>query len=319
MLLPAHASALERALDVVLRDLLDVAVPIGDLRLPNACPPAWLPWLAWERHVDAWRESWPVDARRQVVLNSFARHSRAGTRDGDEQVLREAGVTFELRENPDGNHHTALVRLLATRGATASAPDIQRQIEATGRASVHYTFEVVSEGVSGDLHHGAAAGARGLARFSVVVGDGAAGPGVAMGLTAAGAAAFRGSATVTLLRVEAGSGGVAGDRAALQSPQDSGDVAAARTGNSRRLSLVARIAPTSRYAVTELGLWGRIGAGADVLLAYYYRQESGSLVEASAGAALDVRGLIDARGGMAPVDAPAGADPGPAGTGGQSQ
>ena len=316
MLLPAHATALERALDVVLRELLDVVVPIGDLRLPGACPPAWLPWLAWERHVDAWRESWPVDTRRRVVLDSFARHSRAGTRAGDEQVLREAGVTFTLEENPGGNHHTALVRLLATRGAPASAPDIQRQIEATGRASVHYTFEVAASGVTGDLHHGAAPAARGLARFSVVVGDGAAGPGVAMGLTAAGAAAFASSATVTLLRVEAGSGGAAGDRAALQTPRDSGAVVVSRTGNSRRISLVARIAPTARYAVTELGLWGRAGQGADVLLAYY--RQASALVEAGIGTPLDVRGLVDARGGTAPVAAAAGADPGPAGTGGRS-
>ena len=325
MLLPSHATPLERALDVVVRELLDVDVaPIRELRCPETCLPTWLPWLAWERHVDAWDDDWPIETKRQAVAESFERHQRAGTLAGDKRILREAGAVFELDENPAGDHHTVAIRILNSQGLTLDIAEIERSLKATGRLSVHYTVTAVA-GLDGDVSIGHSLTARGLVSYSAATAGGHVDTdGVVLRLTTAGAALLAddgnaGADAVNLLRVQVGSGsgpgGPADDgRTALRQPQDAADLVGSRDGG--QISVVGRVEPATSYDVTELGLWARVGAaGADTLLAYW----TGAAVAAAVpNGVIDVRGALDLRSAEADVALTVDPDAGSRGPAGES-
>ena len=92
-LLPPNATGLERAVETVIREVLDIDVPVAAFRDPARTPEARLPWFAWERHVDFWDDAWPEDVRRALVAGSFEAHRIAGTPAGDQGVLRMLGYT----------------------------------------------------------------------------------------------------------------------------------------------------------------------------------------------------------------------------------
>jgi len=122
-------------------------------------------------------------------------------------------------------------------------------------------------------------------------------------LTAAGLAAIAdganvGTRTVRFTRAQAGSGlkpGNADDtsRAALRTPKDAAPV----SGNSEvpaRIAWRVDITSTGSYRVTELGLFARIGAGAEFLAAYWAAESvGGSLAALVAGQKLTLAGIIE--------------------------
>ncbi|MBP8813585.1 MAG: phage tail protein I [Laribacter sp.] len=77
-LLPPNSSLLERAIADAASFDLDVS---GLCHVESAalCPPAWLPWLAWERSVDEWDDAWTTDVHRGLVSGSLELHRRKGT------------------------------------------------------------------------------------------------------------------------------------------------------------------------------------------------------------------------------------------------
>lgn len=119
-------------------------------------------------------------------------------------------------------------------------------------------------------------------------------------LTAAGAASVAhdvnlGTEAVTFTRLALGSGTGAGDQSArtvLDAQHDIEDVTGSTTDN--RIALRADYAPTQAYAVTEVGLFARIGGGAEFLAAYWIGEAAPDAVAAAApGTALIVAGVVE--------------------------
>lgn len=175
MMLPPNATALERALAVVVAGLLQgLPIPVRALRDPDTCPPDRLPWLAWERHVDTWRDAWPIGLRRAAVRDSYARHALAGTRSGDELVLTEAGAVYRYLERAHG-HHTVAIHILNSQDLKLGVEDLRRELAAVGRASVRYTV-TASAGFGAPLGLAGGLGARTFAPVAAAL-PGAAGGG----------------------------------------------------------------------------------------------------------------------------------------------
>ena len=129
--------------------------------------------------------------------------------------------------------------------------------------------------------------------------------------TAAGAALLadqqnRGIRPVRFLRLETGSGsgpgGAADDgRTTLRTPRDAGGLLAAPPA-AGRISVVARIAASGAYRVTEVGLWGRVGDdGPETLVAYWTDGGRAIAAAAEAGAVIDLGGAIDLQASAADV------------------
>ena len=173
-LLPPNATALERALEAVAAGLLQgLAVPVRALRDPGVCPLDRLPWLAWERHVDAWRDDWPPGLRRGAVRGSFRRHALAGTPAGDRLILAEAGAVYTYVERAHG-HHTVAVRILNSQDLVLGVEDLRRELAAVGRASVRYTV-TASAGFAASLGLAGGLGARQFAPVAAALPGGAGG------------------------------------------------------------------------------------------------------------------------------------------------
>ena len=316
MLLPAHATELERALDVVVRELLDVeTLIIRELRRPEICEPAWLPWLAWERHVDAWRGDWDLDVRRAVAAGSFERHALAGTITGDRLILAAAGAVAEVTERPAGAHHEVSIRIMNSQDLILPVADIARALKDTGRASVHYTVTAAA-GLSATLTTAKGIAGRGILAFSMADPAPVA---VALRPTTAMLAA---SGTVELRRFALGSGsgpgGAADDtRTALRAPRDAGALVGSVTGD--RISAAARITATAAYGATEAGVWGRAGAGTQDFLAAYWTDGGRAAARAGgAGNIVDARGVIGSESIAADLSVAAAAETGPQGPRGPS-
>ncbi len=144
-LLPPNATDLERALEAVITNLLEsVPIPIRALRVVADCPEAWLPWLAWERGVDAWNEAWPVAVRRAVVAQAWLLHVEKGTVAADRRILDGAGALYDYIEGSGAGHHTVQVKVRNSDGLLVTVGDLRRQIDRVRRASVHYAVTAES-------------------------------------------------------------------------------------------------------------------------------------------------------------------------------
>ena len=98
-LLPPNATPLERALEGTFRASVEaISVPVRDLRNPERCPEALLPWLAWALSVDNWNAQWPEATKRAVVARSIAVHRRKGTAGALRQAIRALGHGIRVRE-----------------------------------------------------------------------------------------------------------------------------------------------------------------------------------------------------------------------------
>ena len=140
-LLPANATALERALGEVITGLLDgVSIPVRTLRTVATCPEEWLPYLAWERGLDAWSDEWPIYVKRAAVAGSFMLHAAKGTVAADRQVLDGAGAIYAYAEGAGASHHTVAIKVRNAGTLTLSAAEIERAIDRVKRASVHYAI-----------------------------------------------------------------------------------------------------------------------------------------------------------------------------------
>ncbi len=138
-LLPANATALERALETVIAELLEgVEVPVRALRDPAVCPEGLLPWLAWERRLPAWDADWPAASKRAAIAAAHGVHARKGTLSADRAVLEAAGAVYDYTERPDGVFGRVRVDVLNSDALLLSQAALRAALERTGRASVHY-------------------------------------------------------------------------------------------------------------------------------------------------------------------------------------
>ena len=140
-LLPANATALERAIEAAQARLADVPVPVDQLWDPWRCPAELLPWLAWAWSVDEWDPAWPEEVRRRVIAAAPDVHRLKGTRAAVEQALQAIGVIADIVEwwqrqpagVPGTFSVTAWVNEQLAAGGAVLTDRVQRQIDAIVR------------------------------------------------------------------------------------------------------------------------------------------------------------------------------------------
>jgi len=97
-LLPPNATELERKVAQVNARLSDLPIPLSELFQPEACPPAWLPWLANYMSVDAWESSWLESQKRAAIASSIKVHRLKGTISALREALGAMGLQIEVQE-----------------------------------------------------------------------------------------------------------------------------------------------------------------------------------------------------------------------------
>lgn len=78
-LLPSGSTQLQKAIEQVAADLLDLPVPLRALWSPQHCPISHLPWLAWGLSIDIWDAAWSEPVKRAAVADAIAFQRRKGT------------------------------------------------------------------------------------------------------------------------------------------------------------------------------------------------------------------------------------------------
>lgn len=79
-LLPSDEDERVKAFSIAQHRMLDVDMDvIRRSVLANISPASLLPWLAWDRSVDEYVDSWPTSVKRQVIAGSYSYHTIKGT------------------------------------------------------------------------------------------------------------------------------------------------------------------------------------------------------------------------------------------------
>lgn len=152
-LLPPNATQLERNVAEVNARLGDLPTPLSDLKNPETCPAAWLPWLAQELSVDQWEPGWTETQKRQAIASSIAVHRAKGTIGAVRKALAAIGIESQLQEwfnqIPAAAPYT--FRLLVTADQVgfdkASLKQVTQVLDATKNLRSHLT-EIVPQIVS---------------------------------------------------------------------------------------------------------------------------------------------------------------------------
>ncbi len=118
---------------------LDVA-PIITVRDVANTPPAYLPYLAWERAVDVWDPNWPVGVQRAVISAAPEVHRYKGTVYAVKTALEALGVDATITEwwqtTPKGVPYTFEVQALVQSPLYSGAPLLSAQLSKVVYASV---------------------------------------------------------------------------------------------------------------------------------------------------------------------------------------
>lgn len=101
-LLPANATPQERAIELSASRLGDVPAPLRPVWNPNTCPESLLPWLAWAFSVDEWDGNWPIEVKRQTILDAVEVQARKGTPWAIKRVLSSAGYPAAILQEGRG-------------------------------------------------------------------------------------------------------------------------------------------------------------------------------------------------------------------------
>lgn len=97
-LLPPNSTQLERSFEKAIERVVDQPIPIRDIRRPSVCPAHYLPWLAWERSVDIWRDDWNLQTKRNIIASSIAVHQKKGTVGALKRTLAAEGWKATVTE-----------------------------------------------------------------------------------------------------------------------------------------------------------------------------------------------------------------------------
>lgn len=120
-LLPPNRTALEASLATVCTPALD-PTPLRWQSDSTRCPPALLPWLAWERSVENFDSAISEDQQRELIRQSISVHRRKGTVSAVRDVFRALGLGDVVIQ--EGNHHYVADGTLTADGfGTAGDPD----------------------------------------------------------------------------------------------------------------------------------------------------------------------------------------------------
>ncbi|KZN43998.1 phage tail protein I [Pseudoalteromonas luteoviolacea] len=154
-LLPPNATKLERELEQVIANAIDLEVHIQDLWDPYKCPFKLLPWLAWAYSVDHWEDSWPEHIKRAVVANSFDVHKHKGTPYALQRALDSLGIRTNMLEwweaNANGQPGTMKILAMLTENFTSDQNTlftkemldmVTEAIRVHKRGSIHFELEL---------------------------------------------------------------------------------------------------------------------------------------------------------------------------------
>lgn len=154
-LLPPNATKLERDLEQVIANAVDIDVQIQDLWDPEKCPFKLLPWLAWAYSVDHWEDSWPEHIKRAVVANSFDIHKHKGTPYALQRALNSLGIRTNMLEwweaKANGQPGTMKVLAMLTENFTSDKNTlftkemlemVTEAIRVHKRGSIHFELEL---------------------------------------------------------------------------------------------------------------------------------------------------------------------------------
>lgn len=154
-LLPPNSTQLERDLEQVIANAIDIEVHIQDLWDPYKCPFKLLPWLAWAYSVDHWEDSWPEHIKRDVVANSFEIHQHKGTPYALQRALDSLGIRTNMLEwweaNANGQPGTMKILAMLTENFTSDKSTlftkemldmITEAIRVHKRGSIHFELEL---------------------------------------------------------------------------------------------------------------------------------------------------------------------------------
>lgn len=106
-LLPKNSTPLERTLEEVAGERLEgLSFDFASLFDPDTCPPAFLPYLAWERGVELWDEDFvgvesedDLTRRRREIISRFEKIKRLrGTLAAIDLAMETLGVRARIRE-----------------------------------------------------------------------------------------------------------------------------------------------------------------------------------------------------------------------------
>ena len=97
-LLPANATAQERAVSLSIERHATLPVPVRDVWNPATCPANLLAWLAWAFSVDEWDPAWTDEQKRRVIQSSIAVHRYKGTIGAVRQALADLFYDVRVQE-----------------------------------------------------------------------------------------------------------------------------------------------------------------------------------------------------------------------------
>lgn len=145
-LLPLNATEQERALELSSARLDTTNTGIKSLWNPEACPPEFLPWLAWGMSVDNWDSNWTEAQKRQAIKDSTQLHQKKGTIGAVKDALSLINIDTEISEWWDTAESPGTFRvsaLVSQKGIdNPLIQEIGHAIEASKRLSAHYTLSL---------------------------------------------------------------------------------------------------------------------------------------------------------------------------------
>jgi phage tail P2-like protein len=161
-LLPPASTPVERKLAQVGADIEAVPLPIRTMRRAASAPAALLPWLAWERSVDRWDDSWAESAKRKALENSFRIHQIKGTIGALRRVVEPLGYLLEVIEwhqmAPEGTRGTFRLTIGVLDGGISEQMyyELGRLIDGTKRLSQHLIGLAIAVEVRAPVNYGVA-------------------------------------------------------------------------------------------------------------------------------------------------------------------
>lgn len=162
-LLPPSSTPVEHKIAQVGADIEDIPVPIRSQRRAATTPPELLTWLAWERSVDRWEDTWSNEAKRKAIENAFLVHRLKGTVGALRRVVEPLGYLLEVTEwwqmVPEGRRGTFQLTIGVLDGGISDLmySELERLILGTKRLSQHMTGLTIAAEVRARLSFNVAA------------------------------------------------------------------------------------------------------------------------------------------------------------------